>query len=248
MSHWYAKDGTPHYEVESKSGSMRDATLRDARKHGWVPSVSTVWKDVVAAPGLNRYYQEQLFDTVVSNSPLANETDGDYKKRMFAVSKEAALKAAERGTYFHNLLEQQMVTGSCNTEDLNEQQIVRATMNTLKEVCGDDKWMVEKSFAHPSGYGGKIDAHSDNWVVDFKTKEMDEGAKPDLYDSYGVQLAAYNHGLGGERRLLNVFVSVSSPGYVVTHEWEERERLLGMFEAALKLWQLSKRYNPEWQA
>ena len=51
MSHWYDKDGSPRYEIEGKTG-LRPTTLRDARKHGWVPSVSTIWKDVVAAPGL----------------------------------------------------------------------------------------------------------------------------------------------------------------------------------------------------
>ena len=248
MSHWYDRDGSPRYEVTSKSGSLRDANLRDARKHGWVPSVSTVWKDTVASAGLNRYYQEQLFDAIVSHNQQWEEGDESYKRRMFAISREAALKSAERGTYIHGLLEQQMLTGSCNTEDPNEQEIVRATMDKLNEICGDQDWKVEHSFAHHTGYGGKIDAHSDQWVVDFKTKEMVEGAKPDLYDAYGVQLAAYNHGVGGGRKLLNVFISVSSPGYVVTHEWEERERLFSMFEAALKLWQLTKRYDPTWQA
>ncbi len=42
MSHWYDTDGNPHYEIEGKTG-IRNTTLRDARKHGWVPSVSTFW-------------------------------------------------------------------------------------------------------------------------------------------------------------------------------------------------------------
>jgi len=252
MSHWYDKDGSPQYEVESKLGSMRSTTLRDARKFEWVPSVSTIWKDVVAAPGLNRYYQEQLFNVMVvqfdRGYSIGDEQAIPFKRRVFALAKEHAMKAAERGTHIHNLLEQQLLTGKCGSKDPNEIHMVMQTIIKMKEVCGDQDWKVEKSFAHPMGYGGKIDVYSDEWVVDFKTKELVEGKKPDMYDSYGVQLAAYNHGVGGGRKLLNLFISVSSPGYVVDYEWEERERLFSMFEAALNLWKLTKRYDASWQA
>ena len=61
MSHWYDKDGAPHLEVEGKGGNLLPNTLRDARKYGWVPSVSSIWKDMVAAPGLVRWAQGLLF-------------------------------------------------------------------------------------------------------------------------------------------------------------------------------------------
>ena len=254
MSHWYDKDGSPQYEVKSKSGSMRSTTLRDARKFEWVPSVSTIWKDVVASPGLNRYFQDQLFNVMVEQYDAIldkgywDEETPQFKKRVFALAKEHAMIAAERGTHIHNLLEQQLLTGKCGSQNPNEILMVMQTLSKMREVCGDQDWKVEKSFAHPMGYGGKIDVYSDEWVVDFKTKELDEGKKPDVYDSYGVQLAAYNHGIGGGRKLLNLFISVSSPGYVVDHEWEERERLFSMFETALNLWKLTKRYDASWQA
>jgi len=249
VSHWYDRDGSPQYEVKSKSGSMRATTLRDARKFEWVPSVSTIWKDAVASPGLTRYYQDQLFYVMLDAMNYVQDFEGpDFKKKMFALSKEHAIKSAERGTHIHNLLEQQLLTGKCGSQDPNEILMVMQTISKMKEVCGDQDWKVEKSFAHPMGYGGKIDVCSDEWVVDFKTKELDEGKKPDVYDSYGVQLAAYNHGIGGGRKLLNLFVSVSSPGYVVDYEWEERERLFSMFETALNLWKLTKRYDASWQA
>ena len=247
MSHWYDKEGNPCYEIKSKSGQMRNATLRDARKNDWVPSVSTVWKDMVASAGLNRYYQDQLFTAAINTKRDWEETDASFKKRVFFNARRAAIQSAERGTYIHNLLEQQLLTGKCGSEDPNEIHMVMQTLAKMKEVCGDQDWKVEQSFSHPSGYGGKIDVNSEEWVVDFKTKELDEGAKPDVYDAYGVQLAAYNHGIGGGRKLLNLFISVSYPGYVVDYQWEERERLFSMFEAALNLWQLTKRYRPVWQ-
>jgi len=244
MSHWYDKDGTPRYEIEGKNG-MRQTTLRDARKYGWVPSVSTIWKDVVAAPGLNRYYQEQLFNAQIQNNKRPDEDDKDYKKRVFAISREESMKAAERGTAIHDVLEKYFRHGWSHTAHID---LIKGTKAKILDICGEQEWKVETSFAHGLGYGGKIDMHCDEWMVDFKTKELDSGKKPDLYDSYGVQLAAYDHGLGGGRKLLNLFISVSSPGYVVEHQWEERERLTDMFTTALKLWKLTKRYDASWQA
>ena len=244
MSHWYDKDGAPRYEIEGKNG-LRPTTLRDARKHGWVPSVSTVWKDMVAAPGLVRYYQDQLFNAQAKNPLNFGEEDAAYKKRVFAISRDAALEAAERGTLIHGILEAYFRTG---TIESGYDDLIKGTKDKLLEVCGDQEWQVETSFAHGLGYGGKVDMHCDEWMVDFKTKELDSGKKPDVFDSYGVQLAAYDYGLGGGRKLLNLFISVSSPGYVIEHHWEERERLTDMFMTALKLWQLTKRYDASWQA
>jgi len=141
----------------------------------------------------------------------------------------------------HGILENYFVNG---IGEPGYGSLISGTEAKLLEVCGKQDWKIEHSFAHDLGYGGKIDIHSDEWMVDFKTKELDEGKKPDVYDAYGVQLAAYDHGMGGGRKLLNLFISVSSPGYVYPYQWEEKERLFSMFSTALQLWKLIKRYEP----
>ena len=40
--HWYQKDGSPAYMIVGKNGKERPTTLRDARKLGFVPSVTTI--------------------------------------------------------------------------------------------------------------------------------------------------------------------------------------------------------------
>lgn len=240
MSHWYDKDGAPRYEIEGKSG-LRPTTLRDARKHGWVPSVSTVWKDVVAAPGLARWSQGLLFETMYLNQLHGPETEHEYRKRVFDIYKVESLKAAERGTMIHGILENYFANGK---GEPGYGSLIKGTEAKLLEVCGKQDWKIEHSFAHQLGFGGKIDIHSDEWMVDFKTKELDDGKKPDMYDAYGVQLAAYDHGMGGGRKLLNLFISVSSPGYVYPYQWEDKEGLFKMFSTALDLWKLIKRYEP----
>ena len=59
-THWYAKDGTPVYEVPRASGEgMRNTTLRDARKMSLVPSVTTII-NIAAKPGLEAWKLNQL--------------------------------------------------------------------------------------------------------------------------------------------------------------------------------------------
>jgi hypothetical protein len=92
--------------------------------------------------------------------------------------------------------------------------------------------------------------------VDFKTKEFP--GKPDIpsikkmvYDDHGVQLAAYDQGmpvnkLTGSRRLLNLFIDVGEGHRVLEWEHEDIPRFREMFNSALSLWKLTKKYNPEW--
>jgi len=50
--HWYRRsDGSPQYTIVGKNGKERDTTLRDAREHNLVPSVTTIMR-IAAAPGL----------------------------------------------------------------------------------------------------------------------------------------------------------------------------------------------------
>src|SRR5262249_48688686 len=74
----------------------------------------------------------------------------------------------------------------------------------LKRLFPDvHDWVSEKSFAHPLGFGGKVDLHSPSSgiVVDFKTKdgdftELDSYGKPKkLAWDQNIQLAAYQVGL-----------------------------------------------------
>ena len=242
MSLWYDKDGTPRYEIKGKGGNLRPTTLADARKNGWVPSVSTVWKDVVAAPGLTRWSLDLLFKSQLLNKQRPDESDESYRKRVFDAYTVESTRARDQGTKIHGILEENLKSGA--VEEYYD-ELIKGTKEALLEICGTQDWNIEQSFAHPLGYGGQVDIYSDEWVVDFKTKDqLDNGKKPWLGDGYGVQLAAYDHGVGGGRKLLNLFISVSSPGYVYPYQWEDKDRLFNMFTTAFNLWKLIKRYEP----
>ena len=162
MSHWYDKEGNPKYEVLGKSG-IRPTTLRDARKAGWVPSVSTVWGEVVSKPMLNKWKEDELakciWNEAKSPDNFGNQ-DSSYQsayrsaREAFSREQQAIMN---RGTVIHDHLESYFKGQEVGADYM---RICRNVHDKLNEVCGEaplSSWVSERSFAHSSGYGGKID-------------------------------------------------------------------------------------------
>lgn len=245
--HWYLPDGTPFYTVPnaSKPGETRPATLRDSRKVGAVPSVTTITRSAASA-GLTRYLQEQIF-LATSTQPRANgESDEDYKRHCFEWAAEHSAKARDKGTEIHAAIERWLSNGE--VEDAMK-PFITASHLALSELHPDGSEMKsEKSFASPLGYGGKVDIHGYDaktrqpFVADFKTKAnwTDADAKRGLgYDEHLMQLVAYARGLGFESaRLANIFISTDEPGKFHVEEWpvDTHERGWKMFKALLDFW------------
>lgn len=105
-------------------------------------------------------------------------------------------------------------------------------------------WKPEKSFAHPFGYAGKCDLHSDGWVVDFKTKDGE--LKADIWDEHAQQLAAYRRGLGvHSARCAIVYVRRDKPEALFVEVPEEKLKTgLACFDALLAFYQAKTGYTP----
>jgi hypothetical protein len=233
-NHWYAKDGTPAYTVTAKNGEQRSTTLRDAKKMGLLPSVTTIMK-AAASPGLEAWKLNQMMLAALTLPRAEGEGEESFIKRIQADSKDQARKAAERGTQVHTAIEQ-FFDGQINANDLPYLEPVYKVVN---DTFGNLVWAVEKSFAADSGFAGKVDLHSrdgEGVVADFKTKEFtsDTLEKVAGFDENVMQLAAYRNGLKlPNARCANIFVSVTEPGLVVVKEWTQEELARGwaMFDA-----------------
>ena len=190
--HWYHRDGRPAYRIVGKNGVERDTTLRDARQLNLVPSVTTITA-CAAAPGLERWKQEQVLLAALTLPRMEGELEHVWVRRVWVDSHEQALKAAQRGTEIHGAIERHL---RGETVEPALQPWVDAAMAQVDTCFGKQSWSPEKSFAHPLGYGGKVDLHStsNRVVVDFKTKD---GPLSDVkvYDTHHMQLAAYARGL-----------------------------------------------------
>ena len=241
-SHWYDQTGNPMYEVpRAKGDGMRPTTVRDARKLSLLPSVTTIMR-IMAKPGLELWKQQNLMLAALTLTREPNEPDDAFIIRVMADSREQGRTAAKKGTELHSVLESAFKKGFYEAE---YEPYVTGVQKALVDAYGNREWCAENSFASELGYGGKVDLYclgDDPIVVDFKTKESIAKAKP--FAEQAIQLAAYAHGLGiPDARLVNVYVSVTEPGEVKVHTWDNGS-YFQQFELMLALWSLQKSYQP----
>ena len=188
--HWYTKDGSPAYTTIGKTGE-RATTLRDARKLGLLPSVTTI-NGMLSKAGLDTWKQQQVLLAALTLPRQDGEAEQEWLARVMQDSKATGREAAERGTAIHAIIESYFEQVYMPEKPAYLDNIDVA----LKDAFGEQLWLSEKSFGHPLGFGGKCDLMaSSGFVVDFKTKETDLD-KVDVYFEHEMQLAAYREGLG----------------------------------------------------
>ena len=243
--HWYSKSGLPAYTMVGANGKERDVTLRDARKFGHCPSVTTVL-EVLAKPQLEVWKVRQGILAALTLGRNEGESDDDYLNRVLTDSREQAKAAAEEGTRIHDAIE-------CSFKGHRIPDGYREHVEATRQKIADmfphvSDWIAEESFAHPAGYGGKVDLHSPSTgiVIDYKGKDGDfTDGKKLAYDQH-YQLAAYQFGLYlPAAECVNLFVSRTHPGKVAEHIWsvEEIEEGAQVFKHAMNLWKSIKKYD-----
>lgn len=244
--HWYDRNGTPRYNIVGKNGKERATTLRDAREHGLVPSVTTILK-MEAAPALERWKIQQACLACLTLPRVASESDDDFMARALKDSQEQARKAAERGTYLHGLLEDSVRSGRLPVKaSASDETIIRPVLKWLEVNFGGYAWSTERSFAHPR-FGGKLDLYGSHTaghvIVDYKFKAGIQPDKKLAYDNHSTQMAAYAHGLAlPDARCINLFIDSETPGVIVPVEWAKDDIDKGWraFTHLLDLWYVRK--------
>jgi len=83
--HWYTRNGEPMYQIEGANGKIRNTTLRDARKHNLVPSVTTIL-NVAAKPGLDNWKLQQVLLAALTLPRNEGEPEGAYIDRIISDS------------------------------------------------------------------------------------------------------------------------------------------------------------------
>ena len=225
--HWYHRDGTPCYEIEGKGGKMRPTTLRDARKLGLVPSVTSIIR-LAAAPGLVNWQIEQAILASLTLPRVEGETDEQFIARVRKDAAEQALKARERGTQIHAWI-QEHFSGVWSDE---AKLFIDSVQATLFAATQQEWWESEASFA-TDRYGGKCDLHCPGYLIDIKTTDKDLGNLK-LWPEHEMQLAAYIKGLWqvNIRRAGILFVnSITAESRLIWATQEELERGWRCFDA-----------------
>jgi len=236
--HWYLPDGSPAYRIIGKNGKERNSTVKDAREHGLLPSVTTII-GCASKPALDVWKQQQAILSALTLPRLEGESEEDWLSRVVADSKETAKQAAERGTQIHGVIE-------AFYEGIYIPELppyVRAVETAINEHFGSQLWISEKSFAY-GGFGGKCDlVAKSGFVVDFKTTEKDLD-KLDYFFDHQMQLSAYRQGFEMPKaRCAIVYVNalqnkaklVEIPEDDLRIGWECFTHLLAFYRAKNKL-------------
>ena len=257
-AHYYDKDGTPCH-----------GTLREARKRGAYPSVSTTISSVIAKPGLDFYKQSQAIAAARTLPKKEDESESDFVQRVIEDSRAEVKAAADRGTYVHSLSE-----CAAKREQPTE---LRAgfephweSLKYWSKFCYKVHKCEEVVVNHEEGYAGRVDLICD-WgdakehgveVVDFKTRKFkkvgrlipdmpghathDEPHKVDSYDTDIIQLAAYAYAVFEEPVAARSVYIDPATGALENKLWtpEDVEEAFEIFKNVLAIWRWMKNYDP----
>jgi hypothetical protein len=246
--HWYdGQTGEPRYETTYADGRPgKTPDLRDARKYGWAPGVTSVL-GILDKPGLNNWKIDQAILAALT-CPLASVPPSEALNVIKRDAEEQSKKAMQRGTDIHDAIEKFFLyegARSCIPNQYYEH--AKATDKCVFENTDSITWNVEAWLPGGLGYGGRCDLHNDEYLIDFKTKEFGPDDKVQGWPEQEVQLVAYDFGFGGpRRRLVNVFVSSTVPGLVHWYEWPEKgyDAAVKKWQATLACWWAWKNYYP----
>jgi hypothetical protein len=235
QGHWYdPKTGEARYTYLNAKGVEKPTTLREARKFGWVPSVSGIIK-CADRPSLNNWKIDQAILSALTCPKLNDESEGDYLSRIKKDAQEQARKAAERGTYIHSVVQRGFEGKLEEAEVQDDVKYYLSARKTIEAECGPCDWKTEKPFA-TDRYGGKVDLHAEDYIIDVKTHEKDD---PKVWPEHSMQLEAYARGICPDRDMdcgiLFIHVKTAEAKLI----WLDREELDKgwlMFNALLSYW------------
>ncbi len=270
MGHWYnPTDGTltTHVPNKSKPGELREATIKDARLLGLVPSVTGVI-ELLAKPSLISWLQDNAIRS-------AHELYGGggvgwlNPESLQAVRLHAdgiRDRAATAGTEIHHAVAQRLKYEAYESPLLGVDEVVEGFFdwyNQQERVCLHS----ERTFVTPE-FGGTAD-----WVgiwdgkytlADFKTQDAQRWQDFKFYEEVGIQLAGYSAGLQspigteadyyisryGEEvkqapfeQRLSIYISRTKPGLVHAHLWEDSAHWDETWSKLLSLWQVMKKWR-----
>ncbi len=220
---WYHSDGSPAYTMIGANGKERAVTLRDARKEGLKPSVTSILR-LVDKPGLTQWFIKNAIMSARTLPTIQGESDEDYEKRIILDSREKQNTAMALGTAIHGAIEKAYLGETYPQEYLPH---VNAAIVAVEGLSLGQKWSAERSFA-TDRFGGKLDLSAEGFVIDFKTKEFGPEDKVQAWEEQIWQLSAYREGLKMPKaRCANVYISTNNPGLVKVLEHSEEDLAKG---------------------
>jgi len=232
-----------------KDGGERSTTLRDARKHHLLPSVTTIF-NIMAKPQLERWKINKAIDAALNTKRDEDEPDDRYRDRIIERSREEVSAAAELGTKIHGGIEAAF-GGVQPSEELKP--YIEPTMAYLRTLNLSNIKLEDTVVDCSTGFAGRVDLLAEygdkKIIIDFKTRKTREGEKITPYEFQPMQIAAYGKAAFGSLEKVwgaNVYISTTEIGRVETVSYKPEQLIteFAAFQNMCALWRYSKNYDP----
>lgn len=248
-SHWYSRDGKPAYTMLKKDGGERSTTLRDARKHGLLPSVTTIF-NIMAKPGLDKWKLSKAVEAAMNVERDQGEPDDRYIDRVIERSRDEVTEAANLGTRIHDAID--AAFDGVEPDDILK-PYVEPTMQYLATLKLHDIQREDVVVNPTHGYAGRVDLLArfgkSNICIDFKTRKTTENQKVTPYEFQPMQIAAYSMAAFGSLENChgaNVYISTTEPGRIeiAAYNPDQLQTEFEAFKSMCALWRYIKNYDP----
>ena len=259
--HWYRADGTAAYEMPRKDGTgTRPTTLRDARTHGFLPSVTSVL-GVLDRPQLTSWKLKNAVLAAAATPRGEGEEEAAWTDRVLAVAAQPAADAADLGSRIHTAIENAVQGRDWDSATLGV--FVAPVLGWLcSKTANGGKVLAQEEVVVDAvnGFAGRVDCVVEDagglvWVIDWKSRRTRPGESDksafEPYEGNRLQLAAYashwavGEGRGWENvRCANVLTSSTEPGRFGVAVHDNPAEAWEAFKAVLALWRWSKGYDP----
>lgn len=239
-AHWYTHTGEPKY----------DATLREARKFGYLPSVSGIIR-LWPKGALEAWKIEQGIIAALTLPRNSGESLDAFAHRVAADGQSQAKTTAAWGTRFHDLCERlHREELPLPQPDMRDHYKHYATwfFTVIHKVLRTEHCVTHLG----RGYAGKLDllAITDKGrsLGDIKSRSV-KNSKPMFYDEQPMQLIAYGLALPREERpdaYFSVIINRDNPEPPHVKWWtpEEISEAWERFCCLLAMWRAYNRFDP----
>ncbi len=229
---------------------MRDTTIRDARKLGLYPSVTTILQ-MLSKFGLSDWLIKTTLEVVYNNQFLLNNTIDMFVTKTNGMAKKVMEIAPDEGTRMHKILED-VFNGDKDRAILfdNDRAMVEAVDAWIAKMQFKVLHTETKLVPDKCGYGGTIDLICEDnrgglVFVDFKTVETKKKKVFKPYKDHLLQLCAYRKGFSPEHRArqFNLYISRDEMGKIIPYEHtiEEMAMYDEGWDLLLKMYKLFNR-------
>jgi hypothetical protein len=248
---FYDRDGNVVLEVPCKSREgFREPTVTDARKNGWLPSVTEIIKSL-SRKYLDAWKTEHLLRVALDN-PLGDKEDpNEWIARVAKEAEVYASLAADRGTEIHGQIKEYFVN-----DIVPPDSACRVIATAITERYSGYTIRSEVPFASQHGWGGCIDllilqGSEIVCIADLKTREIQKFKHPGF--DMGLQLGGYALAHDSITIKTESVIADRESGQTEFYTWGDKWKrtqsqttaeLAAAFEALFNVWCSLNRYDP----